>query len=186
MLKLVITLSENWNLETEEFEYDRVELELEHSLAAVSKWESKYEKPFLDDSPRSGEELFDYINMMVLTPDHDPDVFSRLEEPELKRVLDEIQNYLESKQTATWFNEIKTSKKTTEKITAEIIYYWITSYQIPWEVQYWHINKLLTLIKVFNLKNEDPKNQPKRSRSEIAAERARINAERRAKYNTTG
>lgn len=182
MLKLVITLSENWNRETEEFEYDRVELELEHSLAALSKWESKYEKPFLDDTPRSGEELFDYISMMVLTPDFDPNILNFISEEN----MEEIQKYLESKQTATWFNEIKTAKKTTEKITAEIIYYWITSYQIPWEVQYWHINKLLTLVKVFNLKNEDPKNQPKRSRSEIAAERARINAERRAKYKTTG
>lgn len=50
MLLITIQGSEFWNEKTCEFEYsDSAILKLEHSLLSVSKWESKWKKPFLSD-----------------------------------------------------------------------------------------------------------------------------------------
>lgn len=180
MLTLTITLvDEFYNEEKGEFVPPvTLELELEHSLISLSKWESKHEKPFLGKEPKTTEEVLSYIECMIITPVFPENIVQRFS----TKNFEEVNDYIDAKMTATWGTETK-GKSTTEQITSELIYYWLTSYQIPWEAENWHLNRLFTLIKVFNKKNTPPE---KRSRSDMLAERARINAERRAKYNTTG
>lgn len=179
MLKLTVQLSENFNEETNKFESEFFVLELEHSLVSLSKWESEFEKPFLGPDEKSTEEIMAYIRVMILTPEYPENIIDLLSQ----RNLEEINQYIDAKMTATWFNEPKTTSRTSEQITSELIYYWIVSYQIPWEVENWHLNRLFTLIKVFNVKNADPK---KRSRQEIATDRRKLNEQRRQQHRTSG
>lgn len=179
MLTITIPGDEFFDQEKQVFiTQNDVVLEMEHSLVSLSKWESKYEKPFLS-SEKTMEEVLDYVRMMTLTPDIPPEVFYKLTETN----VEEINTYFNAKMTATWFNEKAKEAKAREIITAEVIYYWMISMQIPLECQYWHLNKLLTLIKVFNAKNAPEK---KRSKREIAQERRRINEMRRKQMGTTG
>ena len=179
MLKLTVTLSENYNESTNEFEVETLELEMEHSLVSLSKWESRFEKPFLGPDEKTDEEIFFYIECMILTPDFPPEIVKRFS----KKDFEKINDYLVSKQSATWFTNKKDNSPSRETITSELIYYWLSSYQIPWEAERWHLNRLLTLIRVFNAKNEKPK---KRSSSEIAAERRALNEKRRQEMKTNG
>ena len=153
---------------------------LEHSLVSVSKWESKYEVPFLTTSDKTVEQTLDYIRYMIDGDELPPEVFQRIT-PDHIRVIDA---YIQSKQTATWFSQDeKKSGPAREIITAELIYYWMIAFEIPVEFQHWHLNKLLTLIKVCNVKNA-PKE--KQNPTQAARNRAQLNAERKKKFNTTG
>jgi len=154
-------------------------LELEHSLVSLSKWESIYEKPFLSSTTKTDEEVFAYIKAMCLTPNIPPEVFQRFS----RENIAEINKYIDAKMSATWFSEIKAPKKSQEIITAELIYFWMISYNIPIEFQHWHLNRLFTLIKIFNLKNSPEK---KMSRSEILARNREINAQRKSDFGTSG
>lgn len=179
MLKLTIRLSDSYNDETEEFVMEDFVLELEHSLVALSKWESKYEKPFLDSEEKTSEEVMGYIDAMIITPWYPSDILTKLTNAHIA----EINRYIDAKMTATWFNEPKNQPKSSEKITSELIYYWMVSYQIPWEAENWHLNRLFTLIKIFNVKNSKPE---KRTPGEVAASRRALNEARRKKYGTSG
>lgn len=184
MLKLTIPALELYDDKNRVFiNQDEVTVELEHSLIALSQWESKWEKPFLGPDQKTTEETIDYVRCMSLTPNVSPEVFNRLNDAH----LNEVNKYIDAKMSATWFTEpggaTKTSKRPRETITAEIIYYWIISLNLNWETQHWHLNRLFTLIKVCNQKNAPEK---KRSRRDMVAERQRINAERRAQYGTSG
>jgi len=154
-------------------------LDLEHSLVSLSKWESIYEKPFLSSETKTDEEVFAYIKAMCITTNIPPEVFSRFS----KENMEQINKYIDAKMSATWFNEEKPQKKTQEIITAELIYYWMVSYNIPIEFQHWHLNRLFTLIKIFNVKNSPPK---KMNRSEILARNRELNAQRKATIGTAG
>lgn len=154
-------------------------LELEHSLVSLSKWESIFEKPFLGPETRTTEEVFGYIKAMALDPKISPEVFYRLSQEN----LDEINKYIDAKMSATWFNDTPTGPKNREVITAELIYYWMISFNIPIEFEHWHLNRLFTLIKVFNVKNSKPR---KMSASERAARNRDLNAQRRAQLGTNG
>ena len=178
MLKINVVLSESVDADNK-FVYELFPLELEHSLASMSKWESKFAKPFLDADRKSTEEAMFYIECMTLTPDVPPEVFQKLSTSN----VDEINAYIESKQSATWFSDDKIKTQSSETVTAEIVYYWMSSMQIPWEAQYWHLNRLFTLIRVFDLKNAKPKPM---SKSEQLARQRQLNEERRRKYNTNG
>lgn len=180
MLTLIVPGDEFFDETKQEFlTKGDVILEFEHSLVSMSKWESKFEKPFLGPGEKSTDEIIEYVKAMVLTTNFPPDIFRKLDDTHYNA----INNYINSKQTATWFSELRTGPKSSEIVTAELIYYWMVTLQIPFECQYWHLNRLLTLIKICNIKNSPPK---KMSRSEIAARNRELNAQRRAQLGTNG
>lgn len=181
MLVVNVKVSENYDEEANLFIPVTVPVAFEHSLLSLSKWESKYEKPFLSDKhEKTSEELLDYLRMMVVNPAVPDGHLALLSQQNIT----ELQDYIASKQTATWFADRKQSQRgVPETITAELIYYWMFSYQIPKECESWHINRLLTLIRVFGEKNQKPE---KMSRADQLAKQRALNAERKAKYNTKG
>jgi hypothetical protein len=156
------------------------ELQLEHSLVSLSKWESDHEKPFLGETEKTAEEALDYIRCMVLTPNPPGDFLDKLS----KENLDEINAYINKKMTATWFSDATPqTRRNTETVTAELIYYWMSIFHIEWEAQYWHLNRLFTLIRICNVKQDKPK---KMTRAEAANRQRELNARRKAELGTKG
>ena len=183
MLTVVIPASESFNEETQEFISTKEQtLQLEHSLVSLSKWESKWRKPFLGKDPKTTEEIIDYIRCMTITQNVDPKIYSAGVIP--MRILNQINDYIEAPMTATWFNEHgNPPKKSSKAVTAELIYYWMIALNIPFECQKWHLNKLMTLIRVCTAENA-PKEKVRRS--DILAKNRRLNAARRAKAHSRG
>ena len=162
MLQLNVALGvEQFDDEKEEFIYPKeITLHLEHSLLSISKWESKWHKPFLVKKEKTAEELMDYIKCMTLTKNIDPTVYDYLTTHHYKQ----IEGYIHDSMTATTFSKNTTGnggKK--ETVTSELIYYWMFSLGIPMECQQWHINRLLTLVEVFNRKNAPSKKMSKQA-----------------------
>jgi hypothetical protein len=156
-----------------------VEFQLEHSLVSLSKWESEFEKPFLGKADKTPEETLAYIAHMVLTPNPPGDFLRRLS----KENLETVNTYIDRKMTATWFSDQPNSPRTREVITSELIYYWMTVFNIPSEYQTWHLNRLFTLIRICNIKQSKPQ---KMSRGEIARRNRELNAQRKAQMGTSG
>lgn len=180
MLKLIVPGTEYYNEDTETFEtVGDIDLELEHSLVSLSKWESKFKKPFLSNDKKTAEETICYIQAMVISPIYPNDIFYRL----TQQNIDQINEYIESTESATTFGFMPERKGRGEIITAELIYYWMVSFTIPFECEYWHLNRLFALIRICNIKNSKPQ---KMSRHEIASRNRDLNAIRRAQYNTSG
>lgn len=185
MLKIVVParmIGEQFDEEHNEFipiMTKQQTLQLEHSLVSLSKWEAKWRKPFLSKEPRTREESIDYVRCMTLTQNVDPKIYEALT-PE---ILSEISAYIDASMTATTFSKSRKRTANHEVITSEIIYFWMVSYQIPFECQKWHLSRLLTLINVCNVKNAP---QKKMSRQEIFSRNRALNAARRRKFNTRG
>ena len=180
MLRIIIDGLEHYNEETETFEtFDDVVLELEHSLLSLSKWESEYQKPFLSPGDKTREEIFGYLKAMVLEPGTDPDVLYRCSQENINK----IQNYIDSSQSATTFGLMPERRGPGEVITSELIYYWLVTFNIPFEVERWHLNRLFSLIRICNIKNSKPK---KMSRNELAQRNKELNDKRKAEMGTTG
>lgn len=180
MLTLIVPGMELFNEKTNEFlSTEDVTVVLEHSLVSISKWESSWEKPFIGTGTKTTEEIIDYVKLMTISPGIPSEVFDRLTDENIQQVNDHIN----AKMTATTFSEMPAAKGGREVITAELIYYWMVSLNIPFECQEWHFNRLLTLIKVCNQKNQPAK---KMSRSEIAARNRSLNEARKAQFNTNG
>ena len=156
-------------------------LELEHSLISVSKWESKWRKPFLIEGKHDPEAYVDYIRCMCITRNVPEEVFLSLSSEEIQLLTE----YIDTEQTATWFNETPgdNKPKPTQAITSELIYYWMIAYNVPAEYQKWPLSRLLTLIRVCEAKNAP---QKKQSKAELHARMRALNAERRAKQNGKG
>lgn len=180
MLRITIPAVEEWDELAQEFVTTKEQtLCLEHSLVSLSKWESKWCKPFLSKQEKTYEETIDYIKYMTLTPNVNPEVYRVLTNDNIA----EINKYIEAPMTATTFSRDRNSKSGQEIVTSELIYYWMIALNIPFECQKWHLNRLLTLIKVCNIKNTPPK---KMSRRDILSRNAAINAARRNQLNSKG
>ena len=183
MLKLTIPKSEFYDERKNEFiQIKETAISLEHSLVSISKWESKFQKAFLDPSPkttRTAEEILEYIKCMTLTPNVDEKVYFGLTRENIKQIKD----YIDSPMTATTFRNVKDSAPSRRKITSEEIYAKMIEHGIPFECQKWHINRLLTLIRICDIR-QGP--QKKMSKSEIFAQNRELNAARRAAMNSKG
>lgn len=182
MLTITITSVDAFDEASSSFiELPEVTLHLEHSLVSLSKWESKWEKPFLNTTEKTSEETLDYIRLMALDENLPDDTVERLSEANLET----INAYIQAPMTATWFPEEKKGpgNLSGEAVTAELIYYWMIALTIPPEYETWHLNRLFTLIKVCNKKNEPKK---KMSKGELQARNRSLNASRKAALNTNG
>lgn len=181
MLEITIPGTEEWDEDKEEFITTKeTTLRLEHSLVSLSKWESRWCKPFLDSKDKTIEETLDYIRCMTLTQNIDPNVYYGLTSENVKQV----EEYILAPMTATTIN--RRNNKTfgpKETITSELIYYWMIALNIPFECQKWHLNRLITLIEVCNIKNSPPK---KLSRNELLMRNTKLNAQRRKALNSKG
>lgn len=186
MLTITIEGRELYDEENNEFiNIKKQSINLEHSLVSISKWESKWHKPFLDDRfPKTKEETIDYIRCMTITQNVDPRLYYSISEENIKK----IQDYIEDSMTATWFSDKSKKRPSRKIITSEVIYYWMVELEIPFECQKWHLNRLLTLIKVCNEENKAAsKNDKNRNPSRaMMSERAAINAARKKRLNTRG
>ena len=180
MLQITIPATELWDDKKEEFVRVKEQtLQLEHSLVSLSKWESKWHKAFLTKQEKTLEETLDYIKCMTITQNVDPEIYNYLSPTN----IEQVNQYIADSMTATVFSEDNSSKGSREVVTAELIYYWMIALNIPFECQKWHLNRLLTLVRVCNIKNTPPK---KRSKRDIMSQNAALNAARRKQYNTRG
>lgn len=178
MLRITIPGQEFWDEGKEEFVNTKgTTLQLEHSLVSLSKWESKWHKPFLGKGDKTAEETVDYIRCMTLTQNVDPSVYDFI----TNEIIERVSSYIDDSMTATWFSKEEKKQAGREVVTAEIIYYWMIALNIPFECQKWHLNRLLTLIQVCNVKNAPPE---KLSQKEIAKRNAAINAARRKAHKS--
>jgi hypothetical protein len=179
VLRLNIVTAEGFDEVTNQFvETEVVVLELEHSLLSLSKWESKWEIPFLSTNNKTDEQVLDYIRMMFSGDEFPEKAWAKFTPGD----FDQINSYINAKMSATFFNE-KQNTKSREIITAELIYYWMIALGIPFECQGWHLNRLLTLIKVCNIKNSP---QKKMSRAEAGMQARALNEQRRKETGSKG
>lgn len=180
MYTLKVPKGEFFNEELGEFFYtEPTEILLEHSLLSASKWESKYKRPFLSSKGMDAEELLDYVRMMTLSFVIDDRVYLAIPEEQLVGVL----KYIEDPMTATTFREEQNRHFNRQIITTELIYYWMTSLNIPFECEKWHLNRLLALIRVCSIKSSP---QKKMSKADIARQQRELNEKRKREYNTRG
>lgn len=179
MLEILVPGKEFFDEDTEEFKSSKpTKLLLEHSLISLSKWESKWQKPFLS-SEKTNEEVIDYIRCMTLTQNVDPLTYTSLSSENINKVVE----YIESPMTATTIKSRKGRGPNNEFITSELVYCWMVLLNIPFECQKWHLNRLMTLIEVVSIKSQP---QKKMSKREILSNNRELNAARRAKYHSKG
>lgn len=180
MLSLTIPERELYDEANDRFVYTKeTTIQLEHSLVSLAKWEAKWKKPFLQQDGLTGEELKDYIRCMTITKNVDPMIYDVL----TNENYEAIRSYIDDSMTATWFREDKNAKRSRKVVTAELIYYWMVALQIPIEFQKWHLNRLITLIRVCNEKNKPPKKMSKR---DGARQQHALNAARRSRLHSKG
>jgi hypothetical protein len=170
---------ESYSEETKKFTRTTFELALEHSLISLSKWESFFEKPFLTDKEKTYEEVYWYVRAMTVTLDVPEEVFENLTPENFA----EIDKYINAKMTATWFSDGPNQRRSSQTITAELIYSWMIDAGIWMECENWHLSKLFTLIRVRGQQNAP---QKKMSKNEILQKQRDLNAQRRAKLGTSG
>lgn len=179
---LTITIPEKELFDESQSRFVKMEggtFQIEHSLAAIAKWEAKWGVPFLAKTQKTVEESLDYIRCMTVTPDVDPALYNQID----GKIMKEINDYIESKQTATTIRRMGPQKPNREIVTSEVIYYWMVAANIPPEYDKWHLNRLLTLIEVYSVKSGP---QKKMGRKEALAQQRALNESRKAKYKTRG
>ncbi len=180
MLQITIPSIELWDESKEEYVYMKERtLQLEHSLVSLSKWESKWCKSFISNKNITEEETMDYIRCMTLTQNVPKEVYDYMPDS----IIEQITAYINAPMTATYFSKIDNSKSSREPITSELIYYWMIALNIPFECQKWHLNRLLTLIRVCSIKNTPPKKMGKRA---VMSRNSALNAARRQQLGSRG
>ena len=184
MLEIKLNSVELFDERTESFFYSKEGvLKLEHSLISISKWESKWKKPFLETKQRTYEETIDYIRCMTLNANADPSMYLGLTDAALLM----ISAYINDDMTATWFDNKKTGSRRPggkgQIITSELIYYWMIAYEIPFECEKWHLNRLLTLIRICEIKNQPSK---KMKAKDILSSNRSLNEARKKAMGTRG
>lgn len=180
MLEITIPETEYFDDENQCFiTMHEQKLRLEHSLVSLAKWESKWHKPFLKKKSFSWEETIDYVRCMTITQNVNPDIYYALTD----KNIETIEKYMAEKMTATWFRENGNRRPTREVVTAEIIYYWMIDLGIPMECEKWHLNRLMTLIRVCSEKQSGGK---KMSTKEILKQNSALNAARKQRLNSHG
>lgn len=181
MFDILIPETELWDESKEEFiQVKETKLKLEHSLVAISKWEAKYHKPYISKQPKTNEEIIYYIKCMTITQNVKPEVYLCF----TKENIEQITEYIDDPMTATVFSEDENNKKGRNRfITSELIYCWMTMLKIPVQFEKWHINRLLTLIRVCNIENSPKK---KMSNEEIMSRNIALNEARKKKHNIRG
>ena len=174
VLDLYVPGKEFWNSELQEFIYTKdITLHLKHSLVSLTRWEQHYKRRFLDDGPKNEEEYRFYIQCMTLNKDVDPLVYTVLQEDDMKKVTD----YLHDSMTATTLPKQNNNRTNSEKLSSELIYYYMSALNIPFECEKWFLNNLITLISIASIKNNPQEKKSKPSWSSIRA----LNAARNAK-----
>ena len=180
MLQITIPATEQWDEKNQVFvKTDEQVLRLEHSLVSLHKWASKWHKSFLFTKEKTDEETLDYIKCMTLTQNVNPDVYYCL----TNENITQINEYIADPMTATYIYEDEKKGINRDKVTAELIYYWMISLEIPFECQKWHLNQLLALIKVCNVKNNPKK---KMSNRDILSRNKALNEARKNSMHTRG
>lgn len=183
MLEIIVPYQEDYDEETNRFlVVEETVLQLEHSLVSLRKWESRHHVPFLDNPNKTYEDFIDYIFCMDLHPENTKyEIYSHLGANEIEKIA----QYVEDSMTASWITErnIGKSANRREKVTAELIYYWMFSLNIPIECENWHLNQLMMLIRVSSAKNAPETKMSQKERSEWIRQQ---NARNKAKYNTRG
>ena len=181
MLTITIPASEYFNQKEGRFYTNKkpVTITLEHSLVSISKWEAKWHKPFLPEGPQTLEESIDYVRCMTLTQNVDPGKYNFL----TKDNFVEINNYIQDPMTASTVTDRHDKRHSREKITSELIYYWMIALTIPMKCEKWHLNRLLMLIRICEAKQETPK---KMSKGDIMRSNRALNAARRKKTGSRG
>lgn len=183
MLTITVPAAEFYDESAEEFiTTAETQLVLEHSLISLSKWESSWEKPFLGDDKKTDEETIDYVRCMNLTPDVDPNIFRALTNGNVEA----INKHIGAKMTATWFNERPGPPGRKQTITSELIYSWMVSLTIDFEVQHWHLARLLVLIKVCNEQNKAPDKKSRMNPKDLAERNRMLNEKRKAELKSAG
>lgn len=179
MLRLSLPSLETFNEEKQEFEtIGGLTVELEHSLYTVAKWEAKHKTEFVQ-SKMDFDFIMSYIKEMCMTEDVPDNAWLCL----TKSQINEILEYINDPSTATKFNKQNNPSHSSRITTAELIYYWMFSLQIPMECEHWHFNRLMTLIELASKESMPKKKMGKR---EAMQQQREINAMRRSKYNTKG
>ena len=174
VLDLYVPGKEFWNSELQEFIYTKdITLHLKHSLVSLTRWEQHYKRRFLDDGPKNEEEYRFYIQCMSLNKDVDPLVYTVLQEDDVKKVTD----YLHDSMTATTLPKQNNNRTNSEKLSSELIYYYMSALNIPFECEKWFLNNLIILISIASIKNNPQEKKSKPSWSSIRA----LNAVRNAK-----
>ena len=187
MLRITIPAQELFDERKNEFVYVKEQtLQLEHSLLSVAKWESIWHKAFLGKAKKTDEETLSYIRCMTITQNVDPDVYLHMTVQNIK----DVQEYIDNPMSATYFSDIHDlgtgAQGPKDTVTSELIYYWMIALNIPFECEKWHLNRLLSLIRVTNLKNAAASGKHRRPTGNTLANRAALNNARRASLHTKG
>lgn len=179
MLTITIPSYELFNDVTQEFisEDERV-IQLEHSLLSISEWESRWNKPFLSNMEKTSNEIIDYVRCMTLTEGVPETAYLYIDNEQYKLIND----YIAAPMTATTISE-PPGKVSREIMTSELLYYYMIAANIPFECERWHLNRLLTLIRICSIKSQPEKKRPI---NEVMKSNAALNAARKKQFNTKG
>lgn len=193
MMEVIVPDVEYWNDDTQEFiTIKGGKFIIEHSLVSISKWEAKWKKPFLSDKEKTEDEFIDYVKQMTITQNVDPNIYDKIRQS--RTCMEQIYKYIEDPHTATTFakgpdsdENKKAGSQRKEIWTSELIYYYMFTAGISKECEKWHINRLLTLLRVFSVKNKEAEKGNKKTKGKPnLSQRAALNAERKARNKTSG